>query len=151
MHDMPPSDATGSNTPSSTSSHDDSMNIITSTIDTLTPCLRSLSLDIHDNPELRYKEIHAHEVLTAFLREKAPEGQDWKVTPGAYGIGTAFVGVFEGEGKGEGPVVSFNAEFGMLDLFHLMFGFGGGGWGFNGGDGGWDCDGGSIGFMGGSY
>jgi metal-dependent amidase/aminoacylase/carboxypeptidase family protein len=48
----------------------------------------------------------AHELLTTFM-----ESQDgWKVEKSAYNINTAFVAVFEGDG--DGPVVSFNAEYG---------------------------------------
>lgn len=89
-------------------SADDFINIISRYIDSLSAQLRHISLEIHDNPETRYKEIYAHELLTTFIGEQGD--QDWKVTPSAYGIGTAFVAVFD-SGK-EGPVVSFNAEYG---------------------------------------
>lgn len=67
--------------------------------------LRHLSLTIHDNPELQFKEYHAHQVLTEYLGK-----QDWKVTPSAYGMDTAFAAIYD-TGK-KGPVVSFNAEYG---------------------------------------
>ena len=84
------------------------MSIISSHIDALSASLRRLSLTIHDNPEVRNKEFIAHEAITEFISEQ--EGQKWEVTPSAYGIGTAFVAVFD-SGK-EGAVVSFNAEYG---------------------------------------
>ncbi len=68
--------------------------------------LRDISLSIHDNPELQYKEFHAHRVLTEYLSRQ----DGWNVTPSAYGIDTAFVAVFD-SGKA-GPVVSYNAEYG---------------------------------------
>jgi metal-dependent amidase/aminoacylase/carboxypeptidase family protein len=70
--------------------------------------LRQVSLKIHDDPELQYREVHAHRVLTQYLRRQ----KGWKVTPSAYGILTAFVAVFD-SGK-PGPVVSFNAEYDAL-------------------------------------
>ena len=74
-------------------------------IEDLSDDLRHISLSIHDNPELQYKEYHAHRVLTEYLTK-----QDWKVTPSAYGIDTAFVAVYDS--GNDGPVVSFNAEYG---------------------------------------
>jgi metal-dependent amidase/aminoacylase/carboxypeptidase family protein len=63
---------------------------------------------------VRNKEFIAHEALTKFISEQRHEGQKWEVTPSAYGIGTAFVAVFD-SGK-RGPVVSFNAEYGEFEL-----------------------------------
>lgn len=68
--------------------------------------LRTISLNIHDDPELRFKERHAHDLLTSFVRSQ----DGWEVTPSAYGLETAFVAVCEGSASG--PVVSFNAEYG---------------------------------------
>ncbi|KXJ93023.1 aminobenzoyl-glutamate utilization protein B [Microdochium bolleyi] len=63
---------------------------------------------IHENPELGYKEYKAHDLLTYFL-----EGRDgWNVTRSTHGIETAFAAVFKG--SGDGPVVSFNAEYDAL-------------------------------------
>lgn len=80
---------------------------ISSGIESLSTELREISLSIHDNPELQYKEYHAHKVLTEFVSRQ----DGWKVTPSAYGIETAFVAVYDTGRKG--PVVSFNAEYGM--------------------------------------
>lgn len=130
MLDIPPNDLAGHGNPSFPASHKDHTPLITHTITSLTPSLRSLSLAIHDDPELRYKEVHAHELLTEFMRKQREErGQEWKVTPSAYGVGTAFVAVFEGEGEGEGPAVSFNAEYGMFFFSFSFLGWGGGIWG----------------------
>jgi metal-dependent amidase/aminoacylase/carboxypeptidase family protein len=84
-------------------------------IDSLSEPLRHLSLKIHDNPEVRYKEFIAHEAITTFMREQ--DDQEWKVRPSAYGIATAFVAVFD-SGR-PGPVVSFNAEYGKLSRTSL--------------------------------
>jgi hypothetical protein len=88
---------------------DEHMSPISEHVDSLSMALRQLSLKIHDNPEVRYKEFIAHEAITTFVREqRTPE---WEVTPSAYSIATAFVAVFD-SGR-SGPVVSFNAEYGM--------------------------------------
>ena len=90
----------------------DYMSIISAHVQALSDSLRHLSLTIHDNPEVRNKEFIAHEALTKFISEQDAKGQKWEVTPSAYGIGTAFVAVFD-SGR-EGAVVSFNAEYGEL-------------------------------------
>ena len=77
-------------------------------IEDLSHDLRHISLAIHDDPELQYKEYHAHKVLTEYLQKQ----DGWKVTPSAYGIDTAFIAIFDG-GR-DGPVVSFNAEYDAL-------------------------------------
>ena len=87
-------------------SHNDYLASISACIDKWGPKLRPLSLKIHDNPELNYKEHLAHALLTTFF-----QGLDgWEVVPKAYGIDTAFIAIFD-SGR-EGPVVSFNAEYG---------------------------------------
>ena len=83
------------------------LDAISQHIDHLSSDLRAISLSIHDNPELQYKEHHAHRVLTEHLQ--GCEG--WDVTPSAYGIDTAFVAVYDTGRKGAN--VSFNAEYGM--------------------------------------
>jgi hypothetical protein len=88
----------------------DCLDTISSTIEDLSGDLRRISLEIHDNPELQYKEYHAHKLLTEYLQKQ----DGWQVTPSAYGIETAFVATYDsGEG---GPVVSFNAEYGKRNL-----------------------------------
>lgn len=89
--------------------------IIESHIQSLTHRLREISISIHDNPELRYKELHAHEVLTNFIEEQ----RGWQVTKSAYGIATAFAATFDG-GR-DGPVVSFNAEYGAFSRLTLQW------------------------------
>ncbi|KAK5173734.1 uncharacterized protein LTR77_002415 [Saxophila tyrrhenica] len=84
------------------------LDAISSAVEGISDELRTISLDIHDHPELQYKEFHAHQILTDYLRNQ----EGWKVTPSAYDIKTAFVAVFD-SGR-EGPVVSFNAEYDAL-------------------------------------
>jgi len=90
---------------------------ISSYIDALSSTLRPLSLKIHDNPELNFKEYIAHETLTKFLKTR----KGWRVTPSAYGIETAFVAVFD-SGR-EGPVVSYNAEYGTSAPLSILLCF----------------------------
>lgn len=85
----------------------DKLSRISRHIDSISDELRTISLDIHDHPELRFNETHAHHVLTTYLQSQP----GWKVTPSAYGLATAFVAVFEGQSPG--AVVSFNAEYGL--------------------------------------
>ncbi|CAB4441854.1 unnamed protein product [Rhizophagus irregularis] len=70
--------------------------------------LRTLSLQIHEKPELGGEEIFAHNLLVTYL-----EDQGFDVTPSAYGIKTAFVAEFSSKG-GKGKVVSFNSEYDAL-------------------------------------
>ncbi|KAL9950074.1 hypothetical protein D7B24_004332 [Verticillium nonalfalfae] len=77
-------------------------------LDSISDDLWPLNKEIHDNPELGYEEVEAHDLLTSFM-----ESQDgWNITRSLGGIDTAFMAVFEG--SGEGPVVSFNAEYDAL-------------------------------------
>jgi hypothetical protein len=81
----------------------DYLSIISDSVDSISKDVRAISIDIHDHPELQYKEYHAHEVLTGFLKQR----EGWEVTPSAYGIDTAFVAVWRSGSAG--PTVSFNA------------------------------------------
>ncbi|KHN95201.1 uncharacterized protein MAM_06912 [Metarhizium album ARSEF 1941] len=67
------------------------------------------NIKIHDNPELGFNEVIAHEALTSFMTRQP----GWKVTPSAYGMETAWVAVYDSGVKG--AVVSFNAEMGTLN------------------------------------
>lgn len=84
----------------------DYLDSISTHIEGLSHDLRHISLSIHDNPELQFKEYHAHHVLTEYLKKQ----DGWRVTPSAYDIKTAFVAVYDS--GTDGPVVSFNAEYG---------------------------------------
>lgn len=85
---------------------DDLLQIASQYVESVSDELRTISLKIHDDPELQYKEHHAHSVLTNYMSQKP----GWAVTPSCYGIETAFVAVYD-SGK-NGPTVSFNAEYG---------------------------------------
>ena len=65
-----------------------------------------LNRQIHETPELAFKEYKTHDALTAYLETH----RGWRVTRSAYGIETAWEAVYD-SGKA-GPVVSFNAEMG---------------------------------------
>ncbi|KAK5726845.1 hypothetical protein LTR15_002735 [Elasticomyces elasticus] len=90
------------------SANKDFLEAIGNEIDSLSADMRTISLEIHDHPELQFKEFHAHKVLTEYLSKQA----GWVVTPSAYNIATAFVAVYDSRKKG--PVVSYNAEYDAL-------------------------------------
>lgn len=69
---------------------------------------------IHENPELAWHEFIAHEALTAFM--EAQPG--WTVKRSVYGIDTAWIAEFDSGIPG--PVVSFNAEYGVLHWIGLV-------------------------------
>ncbi len=95
----------------SAGSHDeDYFSFVSSYIDSISDLLRPVSLKIHDNPELNYKEFIAHDTLTKFMGSQ----EGWKVTPSAFGIETAFVAEYD-SGK-PGAVISYNAEYGGFNL-----------------------------------
>jgi hypothetical protein len=87
----------------------DYLDDVSKAIEDLSADLRTISLEIHDNPELQFKEFHAHDVLTKYMQDQ----EGWVVTPSAYGIKTAFVACYDTGRKGS--VVSFNAEYGALE------------------------------------
>ena len=91
---------------------DDLLQITSQYVESVSDELRTISLKIHDDPELQYNEHHAHSVLTNYMSQKS----GWAVTPSCYGIETAFVAVFD-SGK-KGPTVSFNAEYGRSGTQH---------------------------------
>ncbi|KAM0426416.1 hypothetical protein ACHAPT_008463 [Fusarium lateritium] len=90
------------------SSADTYLKDVSKYVDSISSELWPINKEIHDNPELQYKEVKAHKALTDFLDDQ----DGWKVTRSAYNISTAFVAVYEGDG--DGPVVSFNAEYDAL-------------------------------------
>ncbi|CAB4433646.1 unnamed protein product [Rhizophagus irregularis] len=77
-------------------------------IDNKSEDLRTISLQIHEKPELSYEETFAHNLLVNYLKD-----QGFKVTPSAYNVETAFVAEFSSKG-GEGRIVSFNSEYDAL-------------------------------------
>lgn len=80
-------------------------NAVSKYVNSISETLWPINTAIHENPELQYEEFKAHDLLTSFL-----ESQDsWNVTRSVYNISTAFTAVFQG--NGDGPVVSFNAEY----------------------------------------
>lgn len=107
----------------SSSSAPSHLSTISTYIDHLSPELRHLSLLIHDNPELNYKEYKAYALLVKFF--KALEG--WEVEEKACGIDTAFIAVFDnrkakGKDGSQGEVVSFNAEYGEFVFYFKQSG-----------------------------
>jgi len=81
--------------PSSNFPDDGSKSEINGEVDRLAEQLLEISHAIHDRPELNYEEHFAHDTLVQAVRELAPSAI---VTPGAYGVPTAFEAVFGDEG-----------------------------------------------------
>jgi hypothetical protein len=77
-------------------------------VDEIQDLIWPINQEIHENPELGLEEERAHRLLTDFMQGQ----RGWQVTKGAYNFSTAFVAVFEANGGQEGPVISFNAEYG---------------------------------------
>ncbi|THV05672.1 hypothetical protein K435DRAFT_773632 [Dendrothele bispora CBS 962.96] len=69
--------------------------------------LRSLSLDIHSHPELRFEETHAHDVMTEFVRKHGFEVQEH------YLLDTAWLATFK-HGSG-GRTIGVNSEMDALE------------------------------------
>jgi metal-dependent amidase/aminoacylase/carboxypeptidase family protein len=66
--------------------------------------LRELAKQLHEHPELGFKETFAHEYLTNFL-----EGKGFKVTRHAGGISTAFIAIYD-TGR-PGPRIGICSEY----------------------------------------
>ncbi|MCL6648540.1 MAG: M20 family metallopeptidase [Chloroflexi bacterium] len=79
--------------------------VLVQTIEAAAADLRTLSLSIHDHPELNFEEHHAHAVLTEFLASAG-----FQVERQAYGLATAFVARW-GEGS---PCVAVLCEYDAL-------------------------------------
>jgi metal-dependent amidase/aminoacylase/carboxypeptidase family protein len=71
--------------------------------------LRDLSRYLLANPELAFKEYKAHDACIEFLSKHC---HDWKITPKAYGLETAWEAVYS-QGKG-GRRVVFCSEYDAL-------------------------------------
>ncbi|KAG9313027.1 amidohydrolase [Chiua virens] len=85
------------------------MTTIATTIDTIDVALRSLSLRIHDHPELMFEEQYAHDTLTDFM-----ESHGFAITRHYLGLQTAWRAEFT-HGKG-GRTIGVNAEMDALPL-----------------------------------
>ncbi|KAK7461001.1 hypothetical protein VKT23_008928 [Stygiomarasmius scandens] len=84
----------------------DILDYIEEEIQELSGKLREISLDIHDNPELAYKEKHAHDVLTNFMSTQGFTVQT------SYLLPTAWLATFKrGEG---GRTIGVNSEMDAL-------------------------------------
>jgi amidohydrolase len=83
------------------------LDAIDATIDALYDELRSLSLDIHDHPELKFEEKHAHDVLTSFMSKHG-----FNVTP-HYHLPTAWVATYT-HGSGGQRTIGINSEMDAL-------------------------------------
>ncbi|KAK7683771.1 hypothetical protein QCA50_013147 [Cerrena zonata] len=84
----------------------DLFDAIDSTIESLSDELRTLSLDIHDHPELKWEEHHAHDVLTDFMAKHGFQVKQHYILP------TAWEATFT-QGQG-GPTIGVNSEMDAL-------------------------------------
>jgi amidohydrolase len=80
---------------------------VTDAVDRLADELERLSHQIHDTPELAFKEEQAHGWLTAFLEKHGAQ-----VERGVGGLSTAFRATIAG--RGPGPTVAIMAEYDAL-------------------------------------
>jgi amidohydrolase len=76
-------------------------------VERLKPDLIEICKTIHRNPEVKFKEFKAVEVLTAFLKKN-----DFGVTQGIGGLETAFNAVFKG--AEDSPIIALLAEYDAL-------------------------------------
>jgi metal-dependent amidase/aminoacylase/carboxypeptidase family protein len=70
---------------------DETLEFISTYVDSLSDEIWPVNLTIHNNPELCYEEFVAPETLTAFLKSKA----GWTAIPSAYEIATAFAADYD--------------------------------------------------------
>jgi len=68
-----------------------------------------ISKEIWENPELAYKEFHAHDVISDFL-----EKQGFEVTRKYKGIDTSFCAKFGHKEKSNGPHLAILCEYDAL-------------------------------------
>ncbi|KAF9223957.1 amidohydrolase [Gyrodon lividus] len=105
-YDLPPAYFS---TPSHFDAKSDFMTTIGTTIDIIDSALRSLSLSLHDHPELMFEEKYAHDILTDFM-----ESHGFVVTRQYLGLKTAWRAEFT-HGKG-GRTLGINSEMDALPL-----------------------------------
>lgn len=86
------------------------------------PDLKEIAVDVWNNPELGLKEYHAHDLVVDYFTHVRP--REWKVTPHAYGLPTAWKLEFESRPPGTPchaklPVIGFMAEYdGLIGIGH---------------------------------
>src|SRR6266568_6039674 len=86
---------------------DEAKTKVADAVDGLADELERLSLQIHANPELCFKEEKAHGWLTGFLEKRG-----LRVERGVGGVPTAFRAIIPGTGRG--PRVAIMAEYDAL-------------------------------------
>ena len=86
----------------------DALSTINASLDALSKDLRQVSLDMHDHPEIAWKEVQTAKLLSGFM-EKQP---GWKVKRSVYGTETGWEAVFV-HGSG-GRTIGINSEMDAL-------------------------------------
>jgi hypothetical protein len=86
------------------------------------PGLKEIAVDVWNNPETGLKEHHAHDLVIDYFTNVRP--REWKVTPHAYGLPTAWKLEFEFRPPATPrhtklPVIGFMAEYdGLIGIGH---------------------------------
>ena len=81
------------------------------------PGLKDIAIDVWENPEIGLDEHHAHDLVVEYFTEKRPK--EWKVTPHAYGLPTAWkleteIRTHPISPKSKLPAIGFLAEYDAL-------------------------------------
>ncbi|KAI9142574.1 hypothetical protein BKA69DRAFT_1123925 [Paraphysoderma sedebokerense] len=91
--------------------------IVSKFIESISEELNSISLQIHSNPELAFKEYKAYELITSYLESKPGVKLQRRVA----GLETAFVAEFDnlmGKKREDVGVVGFCSEYDALPMGH---------------------------------
>ncbi|PWY98627.1 amidohydrolase [Testicularia cyperi] len=72
--------------------------------------LRDLSLKMHSHPEIQYQEYKTHDLFVEYFKTK----KEWKLTPKAYGLDTAWEAVFSHKAGKDTRTIGFQSELDAL-------------------------------------
>ena len=90
----------------------DAIRTISNTVDGLSAELRQVSIQMHDNPEIGWKEFKTAELLSGYMEKQ----EGWRVTRKAYGTETGWEAVFQhGQGGRTIGVSCVHSELGLSD------------------------------------
>lgn len=86
----------------------DGLSTINASLDALSEDLRKVSVSMHNNPEIAWKEVKTAKLLSDFMEKQ----EGWKVRRSVYGTETGWEAVFV-NGKG-GKTIGVNSEMDAL-------------------------------------
>lgn len=95
---------------SSSSSDDNHLSVIASYIESISAQLREVSSEMHDNPEIAWKEVKTAKLLSDFMEKQS----GWKVKRGVYGTKTGWEASWTSPAGKNGKVIGFNSEMDAL-------------------------------------